>query len=203
MSCIKRKNEFRVSVFRNLGFTLIEIIIVSAMLGLISVAIYTTFSNGAKIWQRLNQNIAEEDLNIFLDKFTKDLRNSFKFSTISFLGQEERLEFAALVYSPTLNKTSAGKIIYFYDPGQQSLSREQLDFSQIYNSEGPYIKQKLENIKSLKFQYYIYDPQKKEYLWQQDWAKENLPLAVKIEFEFDNGSQTNKFYKTVSIPVSG
>jgi len=197
MHCIKRKNKIKK------GFTLIEIIITSAMLALISLVIYTTFSNGAKIWQRLHQDIAEEDLNIFLDKFARDLRNSFKFSTINFLGQEERLEFTTLVYSPTLNKTSAGKIIYFYEPEQETLSRQQLDYSQIYSGEESFSKQALKNIKSLKFQYYLYDPQKKEYLWQQDWAKENLPLAVRLEFEFDNGYQINKFARTVSIPVSG
>ncbi len=185
------------------GFTLIEMIMVSALLAVMSLAIYATFNNGMKIWQRVNQSIAEEDLNIFLDKFSGDLRNSFKFTGTKFLGKEDGLEFATLVDSAALQKRSVGKIIYFYDPTAEALSREYLDFSQVYSGENNSHKQSLKNIRALKFQYYLYDPQKKEYLWQDEWLKEELPLAVRIELEFNNGTVVGNFTRTVGIPVSG
>lgn len=183
------------------GFTLIEMLMVTSMLFVISLAIYATFNNGIKIWQRINVKVPEENLNIFLDKFSRDLRNSFIFAGLNFSGQEEKLEFASLVSSLHLNKRTVGKVIYSYDSGEKTFSRQQKDYAQIYSEESDENIQSLENIKSLNFQYYIYDKEKKEYFWQ-DGSLDNMPLAVRVVLELDNGTRIIKFIKTVSIPVS-
>jgi len=195
------------------GFTLIELLIVTALLAVISLAIYATFNSGVKIWQRVNKQIPEEDLDIFLEKFALDLRNSFKFNGFNFLGEEKRFEFPTLVNSPGMNKKTVGKVIYLYDSESNIIKRNLLDFSQIYNGEEGTTQELLKNVKSLKFRYYLYDKEKKEYLWQDEWLKEDLPrpseqerglpLAVRIELEFGNGTEIKKFTKTVNIPVSG
>ena len=192
---MKRKNKN--------GFTLIELLIVTALLAVISLAIYATFNSGVKIWQRVNKQIPEEDLDIFLEKFALDLRNSFKFNGFNFLGEEKRFEFPTLVNSPGMNKKTVGKVIYLYDSESNIIKRNLLDFSQIYNGEEGTAQELLKNVKSLKFRYYLYDKEKKEYLWQDEWLKEDLPLAVRIELEFGNGTEIRKFTKTVNIPVSG
>lgn len=185
------------------GLTLIELLIVTAILSLVSLTIYSTFNSGIKIWQRVNRKISEEDLGIFFDKFASDLRNSFKFTGLNFSGRDDIIEFPTLVNSLTLHKRTVGKVIYFYDSGTKILSRKQKDFAQIYNDEEGSIQQLIKNIKSLKFQYYLYDEEKKEYIWQDEWSNEELPLAIKIELGFDDGVQINNFTQTVSIPVSG
>lgn len=195
MRYTKRKNKN--------GFTLIELLIVTALLAVISLAIYATFNSGVKIWQRVNKQIPEEDLDIFLEKFTLDLRNSFKFNGFNFLGEEKRFEFPTLVNSPWMNKKTVGKVSYLYDSESSIIKRNLLDFSQIYNGEEGTTQELLKNVKSLKFRYYLYDKEKKEYLWQDEWLKEDLPLAVRIELEFGNGTEIRKFTKTVNIPVSG
>ena len=206
------------------GFTLIELLIVTALLAVISLSIYATFNSGVKIWQRVNKQIPEEDLDIFFEKFALDLRNSFKFNGLNFLGEEKRLEFSTLVNpvrdrpplggrlllpvisngvnSPGINKKTVGKAIYLYDSESKIIKRTLLDFSQIYNGEEGTTQQVLKNVKLLKFRYYLYDKEKKEYLWQDEWLKEDLPLAVRIELDVVDGAQINKFIKTVSIPVS-
>lgn len=193
----------KISVISDKGFTLIELLIVTALLAVISLAIYATFNSGVKIWQRVNQQIPEEDLDIFLEKFALDLRNSFKFNGSNFLGEEKRFEFPTLVNSPGMNKKTVGKVIYLYDSESNIIKRNLLDFSQIYNGEEGTTQELLKNAKSLKFRYYLYDKEKKEYLWQDEWLKEDLPLAVRIELEFGNGTEIRKFTKTVNIPVSG
>jgi len=190
------------------------LLIVTALLAVISLAIYATFNSGVKIWQRVNKEIPEEDLDIFLEKFALDLRNSFKFNGFNFLGEEKRFEFPTLVNpvrnkfsngvnSPGMNKKTVGKVIYLYDSESSIIKRNLLDFSQIYNGEEGITQELLKNVKSLKFRYYLYDKEKKEYLWQDEWLKEDLPLAVRIELEFGNGTEIREFTKTVNIPVSG
>jgi len=189
---------------RKNGFTFVELLIVVGMLAVVSIAIYTVFSNGVRIWFRVNEQIPKEDLFIFFDKFTSDLRNSFKFTGINFTGDEERIEFATLVKSPRLEKNTVGQIIYKYNPVSNRIVRKRRDFSQVYAERSDKIKDELENIKSLRFRYFYYDIEKKAYFWDDEWVdKEDLPLAVRMEFRFDDGRQTGKFVKTVSIPANG
>jgi len=190
-----KKNSF--------GVTFIELLIVVAILSIISLAIYATFNNGIRIWQRVNKNIVEEDLNIFFDKFARDLRNAVQFSGIHFSGRSERFEFATIINSRRLQKITVGEIIYSYEPSRQILEREERDFSQVFSNEAGMIRQSLTEIESLKFQYYIYDKNKKEYVWEDECLTGALLLAVRIELEFKDGVQNFKFTKTVSIPVSG
>lgn len=221
MLCMKRKNRFNQRTKK--GFTLIEMVIVTAIISVVALAIYATLNNGIKIWQKVNSQLPEEDLNIFFDKFTLDIRNTFKFTGINFSGTTDKLEFPTLVnpvrdYGQTgkrydvsngvnslrLQKRTVGKLIYTYEPQNQILNRYQVDFAGVYSGEtnaGP--PQSLKNVRALRFQYYFYDKERKEYLWQDEWSKEGLPLAVKVELEFDDGRETKKFIKTVGIPASG
>ena len=192
---MKKKNK-------RYGFTLIELLIASAILCIISLAIYATFNNGIKIWQKINRDIPEENLDIFFERFSSDLRNTFRFTDIDFSGEEYRVGFPTLINSPRLNKRSVGQVVYFYDPATEVVNREERDFSQVYSGESGVVKQSLKNVESLKFQYYFYHSEEKEYTWQDEWLEEARPLAVRIELEFDNGTQVVKFTKTVGIPVT-
>ena len=185
------------------AFTLVELLIVTAITAVISLAIYTTFNNGLKVWQRVNNAVPEENLNLFFDRFGSDLRNALKFSSLPFLGDRYRLEFPTLVNSPKLARRSIGKALYSYEPSGGNLNIELRDFSGIYNGEEIVKQSALSGIKSLKFWYYFYDKGIKDYVWLEEWLKEGIPLAVRVELEFDDGSQVKKYSRTISIPVGG
>jgi Tfp pilus assembly protein PilE len=70
----------------NLGFTLVEMLIVAVTLSIVSLAMYAIFNNGLKIWQRVSSQIPESEVNIFFDKFSLDLKNTVRFSGIKFQG---------------------------------------------------------------------------------------------------------------------
>ncbi|MEK6567537.1 MAG: hypothetical protein AABZ27_02205 [Candidatus Omnitrophota bacterium] len=199
------------------GFTLIELCLVSLIASVIGLAVYFTFSNGMRIWQKANQKVVEEDLSIFFDRFASDVRSCLKFSGLGFLGTKERLEIASLVVSPYLKNKTIGRVAYFYEPKSKALFREENDLSRIFEGKQGIAKGILENLNSLKFGYYFYDKEKKEYVWLEDATLEGLPLAVRIEFELDtqgsvgkpegsglaSNSQSYRFSRTVSIPIGG
>jgi hypothetical protein len=172
-------------------------------MSIISLAIYATLNNGIKIWQRINKELPAQDLLIFFDKFSHDLKNSFPFQGISVSGTENMLGFATLVSSPRLQNKTVGKVTYFYSSQSEILNRQQQDYSQVYSQEEGENTKFISNIKSLSFKYYFYDAERKTYDWQDDWQAERLPQAVKMELEFDDGKQILKFTKTVSIPTGG
>jgi prepilin-type N-terminal cleavage/methylation domain-containing protein len=188
---------------KNNAFTLIEMLIVTALLCVISLGIYSTFNSGIKIWQRLNKEVPEQDLYIFFDKFASDLRNSLKFKAINFSGTQNRFDFATIVNSPRMGKRTVGSVSYYYDPKAEAVYKEERDFACVYAGGRGVVKEMLKNIKSLEFQYYSYDIEKKEYIWQDGWVKENLPLAVWLQVEIRDGDKVFKFSKTVNIPVAG
>lgn len=197
MPCMKLNNN---------GFTFVEILIVSVITSLISLAIYATFNSGIKVWQRVSEQVPSADLNIFLSRFNTDLKNTFKFTGIDFLGTENALEFATLVKSNDLKIKTVGRAAYFYEPEDGVLKRRQDDFSQIYNKDEGRITKSIANIKSFKFQYYFFDKEKNKYAWADEWiGRAGLPLAVRMELELDDGKQIHKFHKysqTVEIPAS-
>jgi prepilin-type N-terminal cleavage/methylation domain-containing protein len=183
------------------GFTLVELLVVCAILSIISAAIYATFSGGVKIWQRLNTRVAEEDINIFFDKFSSDLRASFRFKGMNFSGAKERFEFPAFVKSPRLEKRTVGGVKYSYNFMGMLVEREEKDYSRIYNGEQGTASHSLKDVASLEFRYYIYDKEQKKYIWQEEYLNEEAPLAVRIYLELDDGAHTRKLIKTVTVPV--
>lgn len=186
------------------AFTLIEILIVTVMLSVISLAIFSTFSNGITIWQRIHSRATAEDLIIFCEMFAADLRNSFNFKSIVFKGDEERVEFASLLNSRRLNARTVGRLSYVYNPDRKTLSKFQEDFSAVYASEELEPKYTLGDVKSLKFKYYFYDTTAKEYVWSEEWVKKSsLPLAVRLEMEFDKASMPERLVRTFTIPAAG
>ncbi|MBU2221413.1 MAG: prepilin-type N-terminal cleavage/methylation domain-containing protein, partial [Candidatus Omnitrophica bacterium] len=151
------------------GFTLIELLMVVSMLSVISLAIFSTFNNGIKIWQKVNKQSDREDINIFLDKFVSDLRNTLSFTGISFIGTENKISFPRIVNSKNLVVNTVGRIIYSYDDGARLIFRQQQDFSQVATDKESFNQRVLGNVTSFRFQYYHYDTDKKEYLWLKEW----------------------------------
>ena len=194
----------RLNKVKDRGLSFIEIVIVMVIMSLISLAVYANLNSGIKIWQRINKPRPEEDLNIFLDRFAQDLKNALNFQGLDFLGAEDSFELASAINSPALKTKTVGKVIYYYDRRDKILKRQQQDLSQIYNRQDSSLTRQLENVDALRFQYCSYDKEKKEFIWQEEWkTKDELPLSVRIELEFNNGTQTKAFSRTVDIPISG
>lgn len=184
------------------GLTMLELLVVTAIVSVVSLAAYSVLSNGLKVWKRANTVLALEDLALFFDRFSRDVRNTIRFDSIGFLGEANRIEFASLVKGRGLEGRCVGKIIYQYSPRERLLRRAQADFSQIYDTEEEFTGQGLKGIASLKFSYYLYDKQKKDFFWSENWLSEGLPLAVRVELEFVDNAGNASFTRTVSIPVS-
>lgn len=191
-SCVVRNTQY--------AFTLIELLIVSALMAVVSLAIFGVFNSGIRIWQRMHKEMTNEEVNIVLSKFTRDVSNGLKFSAIHFSGDNEGVRFATLLYSPQLEKRTVGQVSYICRLG--ALERGEKDFSQLYTGTEGSLKPILKNLEFCKFAYYAYDKETKDYSWKESWAEEQMPLAVRIELGYKDETGTHAFIRTVSIPVS-
>ena len=185
------------------GMTLIELLVTMSILSVISMAIYASLNSGLKVWKRTNQPMAHEDLDVFFDRFGHDLRNCARFTGFSFIGTRERVEFPTIVSNPRWVGDVIGRVSYTYDPQAKTLTRIQQDYSQIYSGEESSKAQPVPDLDSVKFRYYVYDKETKEYSWRDDFLEGDLPAAVRIELELGNGPQAQSFTRTVSVPIAG
>ncbi|MCK5288146.1 MAG: prepilin-type N-terminal cleavage/methylation domain-containing protein [Candidatus Omnitrophica bacterium] len=180
-----------------LGFTLVEVLIVTVMLPVISLSIYSAFNNGIKIWKRVNNPAIEEDVNIFFEKFNYDIQNSFKFEGIDFSGKHNMISFPTLVFSDRMNNRTVGQVTYLYDISKRSIIKEEKDYSHIYNIKEGKRKNLLTNIKELEFSYCYYDKQEKKYYWQAEGIDGFFAVKVKIKIVKDGIFK--EFIKTVTV----
>lgn len=187
---------------RNSGLTLVEILMVVLIMAIISLAVYSLMSNGIRIYQRTSRFLPEEDIGVFFDKFYLDFKNSFSFTGVNFYGGQDRVASATFVSSLKLNNKTVGRVTYYYDRAKKTLSREQQDISDIYTGAKGAVTDSINEVRYLKFSYYLYDRESESFTWQDVWARDTLPLAVRMELELDNGQQKNSFIKTVGIPAS-
>lgn len=185
----------------NSGFTLVEVLIVTVILAIISLAIFSTFSNGIKIYNRINSEATLADAVIFCDRFGQDLRNSLNFTLIKFVGKPEELEFASILNSPRMQKFSVSRIKYAWDSSSEKIQRFTSDYSGVYSQEEALARQSLDKVKSLVFSYYYLDNQTKDFAWAEEWDKQTLPIAVRMELEFKDKPEA-KFTRSFDIPVA-
>ena len=185
------------------GFTLTEILLVAVILSIIGLSVYGAFNNGIKVWKRIVKNITQEDVSIFFDKISRDLRNTFQYSGVKFEGTAESITFPALVVSDE-QVDGIGCVSYFVDSHKNTVNRTQMDYSQIYRDITPTARKLVNNIEKLTFQYYYDDSDAGQFYWKSSWEEEEekkLPLAVRIQIEFYEDGRKNDVIQTVFIPV--
>lgn len=173
------------------------------MLGIISLAIFSTFNNGFKVWQKINKPLVEEDIGVFFDKLSRDLTNCLNSSNIPFIGDQDNLEVPTQVSSLRLKINSVGRVVYAYDQQSGVLSRQSEDISQLYSHQEAEPAILLKNIEFFKFEYYYFDTQKQDYFWKKEWPGKGIPLAVRIGLSLNDASGNDKIIRTINIPVGG
>ncbi|MDD5348091.1 MAG: prepilin-type N-terminal cleavage/methylation domain-containing protein [Candidatus Omnitrophica bacterium] len=182
------------------GFTLVEVLVVTLILSVISVAIFNTFANGLAIYRRLSTEIPGERTVLFLERLSHDVHNSFEYASINFTGEDAGVEFASIVWSPAAKKHLPGRIRYVCDSDKESLVRFEGDYFSVFEQKEPASRHRLEGVASCVFRYYSYDEEKKEYSWLEDWTKQGLPNALRLEITFkDDAAQP--LIRTFEIPA--
>lgn len=192
---------------RRPGFTLVEILLVSVLFSICSVAVYNAFSSGIKLWAHAQRFAIEEDVSIFFDKLSADLRNSFYYSKIKFNGTATRLTSAAFVTVEADPRSSGsneglvdqiGAVSYYFDYEDRVIYRAQGNYAQALAGKFPERRVLVKAIDSLRFVYYINDVQgAKPYASARDVA----PSSVYVEVKYHDGGSERTVARFISIPM--
>ena len=189
------------------GFTLIELLVALALLGVVSLTIYSSFTSGINVWQRISTSIGEEDLGIFFERLSRQFQNTFPYSSIPFQGDEEKCSFPTIISTSEAlgGNLGIGRVTYYMDDSSGGIGQVQENLSQLYQEKGAELKLALKNASSLSFKYYGLDVREGRYTWQESWdsSKQNgkLPQAVQLSFEFKDNQKVRYVTRTISIPI--
>ncbi len=207
---LEHNNSLRMSssgkLLNSKGLTLIEMLLAVSLLSVLSVAIYQSFSNGIKVWDRAREFVVEEDISIFFDKLESDLNNIVKFSQIVFKGEEKELEFCSVVRTPQdphfkdsegVFIDQIGKVQYFYDRLKKGIYRRQSNYS-----ESLYEKVKIDGrlmisqVEDLEIKYHFSSSEK-----NGSDHEGSIPMGIEVKIIFSDSRGKQSMERFYSIPL--
>ncbi|MBN2453427.1 MAG: prepilin-type N-terminal cleavage/methylation domain-containing protein [Candidatus Omnitrophica bacterium] len=183
------------------AFTLVELLIVAAIAGIIGLTIASTFAGGLNIYRRMaGRTEVKTDILLAMEKMERDVRNTFSFKGLNFIGSSKKMTFPAMIRkfsSAGIPEESLGSVSYYRDdrPAVRMLSREEKKFSEAIKEDdaGKGTVTNLAPIEDISFKYYTFDPESESYSWAETWDK----TEEKEEEEEAAGGKSKK--KEVSI----
>lgn len=188
------------------GFSLMEMLLVVSLVAMIGLALYKATASGLDIWRRSQENQAQEDTLIFLDKITRELRNTVADSYLSFEGRPGHLLIPTIVevvpdphssQSSLENVRQPGYVEYTFDESSGRILRRMGNYGKSLNRalENP---QMMAQVKSLRFHYHF--DAGDGAISVRD-SVNHIPRGVEVEVEYDTERSSQQFHRYIGIPV--
>lgn len=205
---------------RSSGFTFIEIVIVSSVLAIVMIAIYSSFNSGMMLWQRSRKvSLTDRKVILGLERIAIQLRQSIDFQPSNldpekprgFSGNQHQLSFTFLeryqyeVGNEKKTGLQISRATYTFDPDKKSLNRKIEKYQDILNGQEGEFKVFISSIDEVEFAYYYLDSERVIQQKEEEWkATDGVPLAVKITFKFQNVSTSTTISRgtTIFIPIA-
>ena len=188
------------------GFSLIEMIVVLVITASLGIAIYTTFSQGVRLWSRTAKDRGEWKVSFFMETMTEGLRNAFKDPRWMFRGDKTILDLATISFSEKSNGAGGdGRPVYFhyvFDSENKTINVQKNHFEDVFSPE-PVKKDSmaaLEKVRAFELEYYSYDERARKYRWSSKWDRGCFPEAVKITIEQEQDGY-HKLSRMINMPT--
>lgn len=188
---------------RNNAVTLIELLIVSVIISVVGLAIYSSFAGGLKVWKRVNTGIEGEDLVLFFARFSQDLRATVSLKNNVFLGRDDTMEFPVIAGSRRMGlASSVGRVSYVFNQEAGTVTRSEQDYSALFAGTGAQEpREMLRGIADLRMSYYCFDPAEGGFVWLDKWPYLRPPLAVRMELRRAGAGEEEAVRRSFFIPV--
>lgn len=189
---------------RGRGFTFVEMIVAIVITAALGSAVYSTFAQGVRLWTRAAKDRGEWKVDLWVEKMTGDLRNSFWDPKYPLKGTRTEFFFATLTYDTkaALREGSPVYVHYFFDPKGGGVVSQKNTFENFLMSRSmPKTSTSvLEKVVAFELEYYGYDPKAKIHRWESQWNKDCFPKAVKITIEPEQMNH-RKWIRMISMPT--
>jgi len=188
------------------AMTFVEMLLVISLFAILSISVFQAFSNGLKIWNYGTSTFAEEDISIFLDKISYDLRNMLVFSSIPFKGEKDRVEFATLAVIKADSRSSEErmysrqivKVGYGFDKRARKIFRFLLNYGQALKGAKASPVSVADNVDQIKFTY-LY--KEKDGLARAQRAEIVPPSMIEVSVRYKAKGAMRTMVKRIDIPI--
>ena len=187
------------------GFTLIEILLATAIFTVVAASIYSAFYSGLFGYRNISEAInTYQGARLILERINRDLRNSFAYSgdDSKFNGGENGISFFTLADS-----YKEGRIVKEYAFVSYSLQENRLlrlcrrneaalnDDSDMEPEEMPV------EVSKLSFSYLEFNDMAKSLGETSQWSdSQNMPAAVKVNLAIKGKEKEVEFGRTIFLP---
>lgn len=195
---------------RKSAFTLMELFVAIAIMGLIALVVLSTLRGGLRLWERLKAGSNQQvEVILALEAMEKRIRNACPFASIGFNGNESHFSFPSLL--TISGQTSATvvalyQVAYDYNSISNSLTKKLVSIHPGFNARGSSRGEapvELARLDELKFSYCYWNARTQVYEWKNSWlAQEGIPLGVKLTISMRNGKRQTSLEQTIWIPVA-
>jgi prepilin-type N-terminal cleavage/methylation domain-containing protein len=192
------------------GFTLLELLISSAIFVVVLVVVYSSFQTGIFGYRGMEERISlYQTARLVLDRMDRDLRNSFAFSSeeAKFLGGPSEVSFLSLTdtytqagmaeeYSQVSFKAENKKLTRLCRRNKESLNKNSAALAQEMSA----------GVEELSLEYGYEDPKDKTFKFKNTWAsasdpeeeRKTLPKAVRIKLRLKERASQD-FQRTIYL----
>ena len=186
------------------GFTLIEMLVVLAIVAVVAGTIGACLAAGIRVWDRTRTfGLAETEATLALEVMARDLRNSFMFFDIPFQATAAEISFPGLVREGGAESGGVeriGTIGYFFVPAVAALMRS----AAVYPADeaaAEAAESLISGIGGLSLSFC--DPAAGG-AWQSEWMdRTNRPDAVRIGLELLSGDVSGRVERVVVLRARG
>lgn len=169
----------------------------------LATVVYTTFSQGVRLWTRAAKDRGEWKVDLWVEKMTGELRNSFQDPKWTLKGTRTELFFATLLHEGMGGGEGIPAYFrYFFDPKSKTVVSQRYAFEDVLASPSApkAAVASLEKILAFDLEYYAYDSRSKAYHWQSQWNKDCFPETVKITIEPEQMNH-RKWIRMIPLPT--
>lgn len=183
------------------AFTLIEMLIVTLILAIVTTAIAACLSGGMRAWESVqNFNAVELEVLPAMELMEKEVKSSFDFYRINFLGEEKTLSFAGIIMAggPNVMEHRIGTIKYFFDERDEIVARKEWVFPEDEPDEYEPV---MSGVKDLRFEYY-YEGAGAQGGWSSfRTSGTNTLHGLRLTLTCGNGHNADVLTRTIIFPV--
>ena len=191
------------------AFTLTEMILVTSLTVIIGIALYRALADGIIIWQRSQRASADEEVVLFLDRFSQDLHNAVIYSRIDFKKRERSFAFPAVIRVQEDNRKTSGAVVYadqigkveyYFDKQHQKVYRHQANYAQALKGQYQPARELVDGVRSLRLDY----ANATEISSDAHQGEEGfMPAAVMVELEIiEADGRLRSIRRLINIPVA-
>lgn len=202
---------------KNNGFTLVELLVATSIIGMIALAVLSAFGTGFYAFGRVESFAGRQaDILLALDRWERDVRNSFSSAAVEFKGDSHNLSFPSVITvfdeEDQKEAVSFGQVSYSFDEQNKAFITAPTDYARPSSADGQEPPAEvLASVEDLHFSYYFHkreiqgEEEKVDHGWKSSWTQqdEGIPRGVKMELTFLQEGQEVLLSRTVFIPAGG